>query len=347
MASTLVALVLVAASCGSSSPSRSDVLGELGESTIAPAYADLAAAADTLDDAISALCDDPGEATLADARDALVEVRADWTYTEAMWVGPATDRRSWGRIDWPVRTDEIDELLSDGSVELTADYVGERIGADQRGLGAIEYLLGPAGSPPPTDQRRCEYLAAVSAVASAETRALEDAWTRGHEDGPPYTEVLADPETEGVDGLVNATLFLLEAVTDMELGVALGEMDRAPDVTAIVEGTAGLGVADLDRRLAGIRAVLLGAAGDGAGGEGLGPLLGDDLTRRLVTAIDDAAAAVASIDGPLRAAVVETPGTVSGARDELKDVQVLVATEVVSRLGVTVGFSDADGDSSG
>ena len=133
-------------------------------------------------------------------------------------------------------------------------------------------------------------------------------------------------------------------MTDRELGRALGVMEGGADPTAIVEGPAGLGVVDLQARLEGLRAVLVGVDGEG----GLGPLLGDDLTERLTAQTDEAAAAladVAALDVPLREAVETSPATVQAAMDALNALQVTVATEVVSRLGVTLGFSDADGDS--
>ena len=46
-------------------------------------------------------------------------------------------------------------------------------------------------------------------------------------------------------------------------------------------------------------------------------------------------------------AAADSPESVAAARDAIKAIRITVATEVVGRLGVTIGFSDADGDSSG
>ena len=80
---------------------------------------------------------------------------------------------------------------------------------------------------------------------------------------------------------------------------------------------------------------------------GLDVLLTEDLAGRLSSQMTAALEAVGNIEPPLRRAVIETPDVVAAARDAVKAVQISVATEVIAQLGVALGFSDADGDSSG
>ena len=55
--------------------------------------------------------------------------------------------------------------------------------------------------------------------------------------------------------------------------------------------------------------------------------------------------AIGGLDGSLRAAVVEQPRQVRAVYDRLDELRRTLDTEVVSLLGVSVGFSDTDGDS--
>lgn len=333
-----------AAGCGAGTPDRAEVLEDLADEVIVPAYERLAVSTEALAGATAELCSTPDPDALAAARRALEQARADWSYSEAVWVGPVMERRSWAVIDWPISAAEIEELIADSSVEIDYDRLARRIGADQRGLGAVDYLLGPPGGAALddlADRRRCAYLAGVAEVAAAEAALLPADWTADFEGEGPYRAVFADPDGTGLDDVVNDAVFLLEAITDLELGIALGEMGAEADPSRIAEGPAGLGAADLAGRLEGLRAVLIGA--DETPG-GLSPLLGGDLTGRLAAQLASAAAAVAAIEPPLLDAVAVSPQTVSAARAAIKDLQVTVATEVVSRLGVTIGFSDADGD---
>ena len=339
----LLVAVLVLAGCGGG-PSRAEVLDELASTTIIPAYQQLHAATQDLAAASGRLCVNLTSESLSEARTGLAAARAQWKYTEAMWVGPVMERRSWAVIDWPVKPEEIESLIADPAAELEVDYLGRSIGADQRGLQAIEYVLG--GDDVATlralaDPRRCAYLAGIADVIALESGLLPSDWSLDWEGDGPYLAVFTNPDSSGLDALINDALFLLERMSDEELGDALGVMGDPADLDAVVEGAEGLGVADLRWRLASLRSVLVGDSQE----EGLAPLLGDDLSDRLRRDLDRATDLVNELDTPLRQALDSTPSDVAEARQAIKDVQVTVATEVVGRLGVTIGFSDADGDS--
>ena len=347
LATGLVAAGVIAAGCGAGPPERSDVLIDLADEVIVPAFERFAADSVVLESVAARLCSTLDTDDLLSARWALSEARSAWSFSEVMWVGPVMERRSWAVIDWPIDAEQIEALIADADIELDFDRLARRIGADQRGLGAVELMLGAPGAEDAVlaelaDERRCRYLTGIAEVIAAEAALLPGDWTVDFEDGGEYRAVFADPDGRGLDDVVNATLFLLEAITDIELAAALGEMGRSADPSMIVEGPAGLGVADLASHLEGVRAVLTGPDADSSAG--LSPLLGGDLTKRAVVALDGADAAIAAIDPPLREAAASSPETVAAAREALKAVQVIVATEVVSRLGVTIGFSDTDGD---
>ncbi len=82
--------------------------------------------------------------------------------------------------------------------------------------------------------------------------------------------------------------------------------------------------ADRVGQLAGLREVAVA----------LGPLLGDELGARLLAEIDAAGSAYRA-------------GDVAEGRTRAKEVERTLAADVAGRLGVTIGFSDADGDSAG
>ena len=416
--SVLAAAVAVVAGCGSGTPSRGDVLADLADEMIIPAYQRLSGSAESLEESVSALCAAAAGAGASDAafsdarsrldeaRAALAEARSAWSFSQPVWVGPVTERRSWAVVDWPVKPDEIESLIA-GDDALDFERLSRGIGADQRGLQAVEYALGgaldgnpgsdssgndnpdgsdtnnngsdssgndnPDGSDTTNngsagsdsddgavisglgDRRRCDYLTGVTEVVAVEAGSLHADWTSSWDGGAAYREEFISSDDMGLDAVVNDSLFMLEAVTDMELGAALGLRSGPADPSAIAEGPAGLGLADVRSHLSGLAAVLVGgggtagpAAGDNAQQpEGLSPLLGRELTERLSAQIEEADAALRALRTPLRAALSESPEELGRARDALKALQVTVATEVVSKLGVTIGFSDADGDSAG
>ena len=353
VAAAVAGCLVLVAGCGGG-PERPAVLADLADEAIVPAYRQFDSAATALHAAAVRLCDAPSEAALADARTALDAARSAWAYSEPMWVGPVMDRRSWAVVRWPAAVDEIKALIADTSIELDRDRLANRIGADQRGLGAVEHVLytdssGAAGTASAVlsalaDPRRCGYLRGVTEVVAEEAAVVAAGWTEDWDGAGPYRDQFSAEGGDGLDSIVNDTLFLLERITDLELGPALGAMGSEVRLDAIDEGPAAAGAEDLVSRLDGVRAVLIG---DQSAGAGLAPLLGDELTGRLSDQLAAARAAASGLEPPLRRAAATSSASVAAARDAVKVIQITVATEVVGRLGVTIGFSDADGDSSG
>ena len=133
----------------------------------------------------------------------------------------------------------------------------------------------------------------------------------------------------------------------MQLGVALGVTKPEADPSVIPEGNAGAGVDDLEQNLRGIQDTYLGDA-DGLGISDLIAQLSEDADQRMRDALSDAINAIDALKSTgqsLNDLLQTDPDAVAEARDAIKAVQIVLNTEVVSLLGVTIGFSDNDGDS--
>ena len=159
----------------------------------------------------------------------------------------------------------------------------------------------------PLDERQCDYANAATALAESGIDAVTAAWT-DPDDGEPYRDELADPEV-GIDAVVNHLLALL----------------------------ANKDAANLEARSNSVEDLLFGPEGD----SGLSALLDDDLTAQLRTETDELISATK--DG--EAAADDEPS--EAALAAMNELRATVATQVVAELGVTVTFSDADGDSAG
>jgi predicted lipoprotein len=353
-AAALSVPLLLTACSGGGGTKRTDALEALADDHLVPAYADLASSMAALQAAVEALCVSPGDGALTTARDALAGARGAWKRTEATRIGPDMARRSAEKIDWPIDAERIDELLDSSTPSpLTAEVVGTQMSSALRGLGALEHVLFAADALTAVQvPRTCEYSVAAATVAATEAAAIEAAWTTASGDEPAYRDAFAgvgDSKTAdmALDDLVNESLNLTERMTDLELRAVRGDGPDAPPpdpidtdlLLSIHEGPAGLGVADALDRLAGLRTVYV---------DGLGPLLGTDLLARVRGELDAATAAFEALgDTSLRDAATLQTAQVRLAFDAVKGLQTTIATEVVAGLGVTVGFSDADGDAAG
>ena len=347
-------LLVTLAGCTSEDvASDRDVLISLTDEVVVPAYDSLFQDMAQLDRDVQALCDAPDEAPLETARQSWRNARASWMRTEAMWFGPVMDRRSVRLVDWsPTNVSGINELLDENRT-FTISEAGEALASNLRGLGAIEYVL--FGNDELAHSRvsghRCSYLTALTEVAHKETDAILTEWVDGSESRPAYRDFFSDRASvailprAAIADVVRTQVFLIRSMVDMRLATALGLRSDAPDLYAIPGTAADNGLQDLRQEVLGMQAIYEGRGEQGLGISDLVRPLSDDSDRRLRDQFVAAIAAIDAVEGPLRAAIAERPDQVRRVHESLQNVQITISTEVVSLLGVSVGFTDTDGDS--
>lgn len=324
-------------------------MGHLAHVIAVPEFQRVSSDLDALEDAVTALCEAPDAPRLEAAQAAWRDARASWIATTPYWFGPVTERRARTRLDWGmVDYTRIETTIAQRD-STSAEDAREFLPATVRGLGAIEHLL--FGDPSDLTVieleagPRCEYLVAITQVAAAEGRAVSDDWTNG------YAERLAGEADASlsVDDAVNFTVgtqvHLLRRLADMEIGPALGTTSPDPIIEAIPGDGAAHDTEDYRRQVGSIESIYLGPDADGSGLTRLVRARSADADERVRAALEDATGALAEVDGSLKDAAMARTPEILRVYQTLKALQLVWNTEVVSLLGVTVGFSDADGDS--
>jgi predicted lipoprotein len=332
-----------------------DLLDTLATGVIVPGYTDLVDALGGLGGALDDLCAQPSPAGLDAARSAWGTAALAWQRTRPVSVGPAMDRRLMSSVAYPTRPDDVAEVLA-GTGPVTPETLADS-GASARGLATVELLLfepdaSDALAAGPADGRRCTYAAAATTLAGDAARVVLDDWTgegegEGSDGGDPYTDQFVagmdgDPQ-KSLSAVVNEVAHALQTLDDQGLrGIAVAESpDDVP--TNQRDGAAGHRVADLEALLDTVQLVIEGPGGD----DGLGRLVtarseqtGQRLDDALATAVETVGALPDSIPDTLAAS-----DDLAAASDAAAQLKVVVSTEVASLLGITIGFSDADGDS--
>lgn len=352
--SVLVALLLLLAGCGSSSgPSDREVLISLTDEVIVPTYQELTQETAGLKQSVETLCNTPSTASLEAARQSWRVARGSWMQSEATWFGPVMDRRSTSLLDWsPTDTSGIDRLLTEGA-PATIEEVRTVLGSNRRGFGAIEYLLfsNDTLANPSQTAPVCPYLVALAAVTHEEANAILAEWAEGSEGRPAYKDYFSDRAsttmlpTAAVADVVRTQFFLIRDIVDVRLAAAMGLRQDPADPSAIPGTSADNGLNDIRHELVGMRAMYEGVGEDGLGIGDLVSQLSQDTDTRMREQFDAAMTALDDVDGPFRAAAVQRTPQVQTLYESLLDVQLTIATEVVSLLGVSIGFTDTDGDS--
>lgn len=342
----LLATVLLLGACsdddGGGTPSATDVLTTLADEVIIPSYEALVINLEALRDDIDVLCTTPGQVALDDARAQWRDADLAWASTRAGGVGPAMTRRLMGSVAFRARPEDVEALLaSDAAVDRTGLAAQ---GAAVRGISAIEVTLfaDAATSLLTTDgARRCEYARSATELAREAGQEVLDDWTGAE----PYRATFiagkdGDPQSS-VDALVNEVTFRLQELDDLGLRTlaAAGSFDELPAQRR--EGPGAYGIAFMRGVFGGVLSILLGPDGDG-----IITLVRDrsaDTADRLEGLLDDASGALSALPDSM-AASFDDPTQLAAASEAMAALKVLVGTEVASELGITIGFSDADGD---
>lgn len=347
----LLAAVLLAGSCSGDddgadrggSADTGTVLVGLADGVIIPAFEELLGATEALSTHVDALCATPSAAVLSDARVAWMQVQQRWGRTRSVLIGPATEHRLMGRFAYRARPDDVEELAA-GTQPFDVAALAT-MGTAVRGIYAIEVLLfAPPSETLATAEggRRCDYIAAALDLSGQAVAATLGEWTE--EDGYRSTFVEGpdgDPQMS-VSTLVNDASFRLQEIDDLGLHDLVGATTADDLNSARRDGPSGTRVAYLASVLVGLVDVLTGA--DGQNLRALLDARSSETADRLTELASDAVDKMVALPTSITQAVADQ-AAVASAADAVAELKVLVGTEMASQLGVTIGFSDADGDS--
>lgn len=353
LALALAALVALVVGCTSGGPSDQDFLISVTDSVAVPAYQSVAQDMGLLNQRVIDLCNAPSDGTLDSAREAWRAARESWLKSQAVGFGPVMELRSLGLIDWsPTDTDGVDALLAGGGA-ITPDAIRNTLSSNRRGFGAIEHILFDENTSEnlTRSSAHCSYLVASTAVMLEESQAILSGWVDEADGFPAYRDYFTNRSDEAlissaaVADVVRTQVFLIRDIVDMRLATALGLREGGADLSFIPGFAADNGLEDIRDEIAGMRAVYDGV---GEGGLGLSDLvapLSTETDERARQQFDAALESINSVEQPMRVAIAEKPAQVHALYERLSELQLTISTEVVSLLGVSVGFTDTDGDS--
>lgn len=302
---------------------REEAMAALTAGVIVPGFDNVEASFAGLTTTIDDLCGAPTDAAvLAAARDAWRAARVSWMTTRAFRFGPVVELRAMSKIDFPVDLEKVSALVA-GTAALDAESLAG-LGADQRGLGAVELLLFTDDE---ISARECEFAAAATSLVLATASEVAVAWR----DAPPTdTKVF-------IDGIVNGAIFALVDVGDQQLGKASGDVSGVPEFAEVDGGPAQSALDDIAAILSSVTSVVDGGLG------ALTRTISPEAAAKLPVELAATIAAVAAVPAPMAETTDTAP--LSAAYAATQPPLRTLRAEVATLLGVTLTLGDADGDS--
>jgi len=344
---------------------RAVMLETYGNDFILPAYENLKEEADALAASANAFSADPTLATLSELRDQLKSTRMAWQYASLFEFGPAERNALRASLNiFPADTDKIESNMSSGNYVL-----GAIDNQAARGFAAIGYLIhGVAGTTdqeildaftdPTEGSQRATYVTDNSDFVNSTVTTITEEWQAA---AGNYIGTFLSPDNAGVDvgsslgQMVNALILHYERfVRDGKIGIPSGVRSAGiPRPTATEALYGGYSVQLAVENLRAIK--LLFTADVSFGGlPGTGTFTGleenliaigeEDLAAEIITELDEAIAAVQSLQDPLSGNIENDNDAVLAAFTEMQDVVVLLKADMASALGITITFQDNDGD---
>lgn len=332
---------------------REAMLEGLVNETILPLHETLAAEAAELEVAGVAFQTDPNAETLAVFQGAWKDTSIAFEHLQVyrfQRVMPYMTQLDSSPPNIPFIEGYI-ELEEPGTIN--AEFV-EFLGSSSKGLPALEYFIFGEGALASLSevQNRRDYAAALAADIRRVADELVVEWTPT-ESGYGDRFISADGEPNSVRSsvsmLTNEMIAELEDVARFWLGGPLGYRDGGEPQPNLVEAPySGTSTDKLIANLEGFEMALNGVGDapsladylDFLGAE----LNGEPMSEVLNAQIETTIAALEAIDTPLQVAVVEDTATVEAAYNEAVTLLRLVKTDAAAQLGITVTFSDNDGD---
>ncbi|MFD2245912.1 imelysin family protein [Pontibacter ruber] len=361
--SALACLALLA-SCNSdneSGPSsdydRQAMLNNYADNLIVPGYQAFNKEVGEMTTAISVFTTTPSVTTLADARKEYQEAYLAWQDVSVYEFGPADEQMLRNNLNiYPTTTTQIESNITAGTYDLKAST-----NLSAKGFPALDYLLyGQASEAAVVDQyttaasaaNRKKYLQDVAALIKQQTEATYTGWSTGTAT-KTFKEAAGTAVGSSAGNLVNQLNSDIDITKRYKVGIPAGKTNAGTPLPDKVEAYySGTSLALLERNLKAQKAIFLGQSATGVNGPGLDDYLdhvgakynNQTLSAAIAQQYDATLAAVAAVQGPLSQAVTSNPQAVSKVYEELQKLIILTKTDMPAALGVTITYTDNDGD---
>lgn len=318
-----------------------------------PAYARLAAETSRGRDAIGELCAAPGQQRLEAARARFADIVTAWSEIELVRFGPVLRDNQLERfLFWPDRRGtalrQVQALLAEHDESATdpASLYAKSVAV--QGLGALEYVMFDAESEElvtKADTFRCRYALAILRNLTTLSDKLSAQWQvpggfAGFANPGPGNATYRT-EQEVLNQIVGVLVHGFEAIRDTRLKPMLGTDASSARPKMAPYWRSGLTVASVQANFNGLRNLFEQSR--------IGELLPADAAsfqNSVMFEFGNADRAFAQITLPLEQAVVDTRQYRALGYTVIltQSLQKLIGQDVSQSLGLSVGFSSADGD---
>ncbi|MDO8360928.1 MAG: imelysin family protein [Devosia sp.] len=351
----VVALVAAPAVADSVVPGEVVIKGAI-EGYVRPNFGQFADEASELKADVVGLCASPSSAALTRTQSQFQSTVTAFSRIEFVRLGPLGIADRLERLlFWPdskgIALKQVQAALA--AKDATAAETGslQKKSVAMQGLGALEYLLFGTGNEDLGSSEgayRCSYAGAISTLVDGLAATLDAEWQDNGPDGPAAHMLDPQPDaqdyrsqTEVLEKLAGTLINGTETIRDQRLKPVIGEGGGKPKPKSALFWRSGMTVPALAANFGGLRDFFVAAKYLEALGT-TNSWVASSVMFELDNAVRAATALVDPIDkvvgDPVLFAAFKSLVTVTGSLDSL------LGTNLATALGLSVGFSQLDGD---
>jgi predicted lipoprotein len=328
----------------------SETMRHIGEAVIAPSYDEWKTSSVQMNSAAVTFTSSPDEVTLADLRLALKESWIDWQYCSTYEFGPAFSLGLRENTNtFPADVEDIQIRIESGALAQNPD---------ERGYPALDFLINGSAqsdqdiillfSSDENAESRSAFLTNLTEKISDDANTVSGAWQSGYVDD--FAQNTGTQAGSALSLLVNELNKDFEMIKRERIALPLGLLTLGIPLPDRCEAYYG----GYSSELAYEHMLSIEQTYTGLDGRGLDDLLNDaeafhqPSDQLLDEAIQEQMAIgigqLETLPDPLSETVELEPETVEACYDELQALVVLLKTDMPSALGVSITFTDNDGD---
>lgn len=335
---------------------RKAMLAHYSDNLIVPAYQVFKTETTELQAAVAAFTANPTAATLTAVRGEYQQTALAWQTVSSFSFGPAEELMLRNHINiFPTTTTQIESNVNAGAYDLQASA-----NLPAKGLPAIDYLLYGKASEADllalfsTDAQaanRKKYLQDVSSLLRQQADNTLNGWIGGY--AATFKQSPGTAVGSAVANLVNQLNFEIDLIKRSKVGIPAGKFTAntpLPEKTEALYSRSSLAL--LKKAIQAQKMLFEGSTAAGNNGPGLDDYLNHvgaqynnkPLSAAISQQFDAALLAVDALSVPLSEAVTAQPQLVSKVYEELQKLIVLTKTDMPAALGVSISYTDNDGD---
>lgn len=360
IAATVVAIVATACSKSTDPGSSSSLFGSydqttmltnIGNNILFTGINNLSSNAAAATTAINAFTANPSSNTLNAAQTAWATLAQSWASSAPFSFGPMNDNLISANVDtWPANPTKIEAAI-------IAQSNASSVGADTKGLKGLEYLLFDKNGNTTVLAKytgagavsRSAFLNSVTQDLSTQATNLQSKWNGGYLNA--FENAKGNDVSSSTSQIVNAISLYLDEVKNMKIGNPIGMgvkvNDNQPHPDLIEYKLAEQSLPVMKANIQAMK-----AAFDGGTGQGLDDLLnyvkaqknGTNLSTVVDSQFDDVINKINLVNAPYATAVGTQKQQLQNVFTSLKTLIAYFKVDVANNLGVTITFSDTDGD---